>query len=51
MPRWLKLILLGVAVAIAVVILFTTVFPWIEQRLDDPTLGVLRLGGPARMLA
>jgi len=39
MPRWLKAILLVVLIAVAVVVLFTTVFPWVERQLEDPTLG------------
>ncbi|MFA9443944.1 hypothetical protein [Egicoccus sp. AB-alg6-2] len=39
MPRWLRATLLVVLIAVVVVILFTTVFPWVEQRLEDPTLG------------
>ncbi|MFA9431630.1 hypothetical protein [Egicoccus sp. AB-alg2] len=38
-PKWLKVVLLAVLIAVAVVVLFTTVFPWVERQLEDPTLG------------
>jgi Flp pilus assembly pilin Flp len=38
-PRWLRIVLLVVLIAVTVVVLFTTVFPWVEQRLEDPTMG------------
>ncbi|MBW3578497.1 MAG: hypothetical protein KY462_12295 [Actinobacteria bacterium] len=32
-------VLLGLALAaVAIVVLFTWVFPWVEQRMEDPTL-------------
>jgi hypothetical protein len=40
-PRWLKAVLLLVLVAVGVVVLFTWVFPWVEERLQDPTMGVV----------
>lgn len=39
MPGWLRVLVWVVVIAVAVVVLFTTVFPWVEQRLEDPTLG------------
>lgn len=44
MPRVVKIVLLVVVIAIAVVVLFTTVFPWVEATLDqDPTMGLITL--------
>ncbi len=40
MPRWLKVVLILVVIALVIVLLFTTVFPWVEQRLENPTIGV-----------
>ena len=40
-PRWAKAILLLVVIAVAIVVLFTTVFPWVEERMQDPTMGAL----------
>jgi hypothetical protein len=41
-PRVAKFVLLVVLIAIAVVVLFTTVFPWVEATLDqDPTMGLV----------
>lgn len=40
MSRPVKFLLLFVVIAVAVVVLFTTVFPWVERQLEqDPTLG------------
>lgn len=41
MPRWARVILWLVVIALAVVVLFTTVFPWVEERMQDPTMGAL----------
>jgi hypothetical protein len=39
-PRPVRILLLVLLIAIAVTVLFTTVFPWVEQVLEqDPTLG------------
>ena len=38
-PRWLRAVLLTVLIAISIVVLFTWVFPWVEERSQDPTLG------------
>jgi hypothetical protein len=38
-PRWMRIVLLVILIAVTVVVLFTTVFPWVEQRLEDPTMG------------
>jgi len=43
MPRWLKVLLLVIALAVVIVVLFTTVFPWVEQQLEDPTLGAVQV--------
>ena len=43
MPRWLKVTVLIVLTAVAVVVLFTTVFPWVEERMQDPTVGTMTL--------
>jgi len=39
LPRWLRVVLLLVLIAVAIVVLFTTVFPWVERQLEDPTMG------------
>jgi hypothetical protein len=42
-PRVVRILLLVLLIAVAVTVLFTSVFPWVEERLEqDPTLG-----GPA----
>lgn len=43
--RWLKAVLLTALIAIAIVVLFTWVFPWVEEQTQDPTIGaqLLRL--------
>lgn len=43
MANWLRIAVLVVLVAVAIVVLFTTVFPWVEQRLEDPTMGIVQL--------
>lgn len=40
MSRALKAVLISLAVVGAVVLLFTVVFPWVDQMLADPTMGV-----------
>jgi hypothetical protein len=56
-PRPVRILLLVLLIAIAVTVLFTTIFPRVEQWLEqDPTLGAatslslgeLRLPTPAR---
>jgi hypothetical protein len=42
-PRWLRMVLVVVLIAIAVVVLFTTVFPWVERQLEDPTMGMAQV--------
>jgi hypothetical protein len=42
-PRWLRIVLVVVLIAIAVVVLFTTVFPWVERQLEDPTMGMAQV--------
>jgi len=39
-PRWLKVVLLTLLIAVGVVVLFTWVFPWVEESTQDPTIGV-----------
>jgi hypothetical protein len=39
-PRWLRIVLVVVLIAITVVVLFTTIFPWVERQLEDPTMGM-----------
>ncbi|MEX2550441.1 MAG: hypothetical protein WD638_09455 [Nitriliruptoraceae bacterium] len=38
-PRWAKPVLLTLVIAVAIVVLFTWVFPWVESMQQDPTLG------------
>ncbi len=45
-PRWLRVLVLLVVIAISVVVLFTWVFPWVEEMTQDPTLGVQLLRRP-----
>lgn len=44
MSKVLRVLLLIVVIAVAVVALFTVVFPWVDRMLADPTMGSLRLG-------
>jgi hypothetical protein len=39
-PRAVKVLLWVVVLAVVVVLLFTTVFPEVERRLEDPTFGL-----------
>lgn len=48
MPNILRWVLIAVLIAIAIVVLFTTVFPWVESLQQDPTLGLPT--GPAELL-
>jgi hypothetical protein len=41
LPRWLRAILLLVLIAVGVVVLFLWVFPWVEERMQDPTMGAV----------
>lgn len=36
----LRVALWTVGIAVVVVVLFTIVFPWVEERQQDPTLGL-----------
>lgn len=39
MTAWVRGVLLVVLIAVVVVVLFTTVFPWVERTLEqDPTV-------------
>lgn len=40
MNRWLKALLLAVAVLAAVVLLFWVVFPWVDDLVADPVMGL-----------
>jgi hypothetical protein len=42
-PRWLRIVLIVLSIAIAIVVLFTTVFPWVERQLEDPTMGMAQV--------
>lgn len=42
---WLKALLWVVLVAVAIVVLFTWVFPWVESLQQNPTLGVVHGDG------
>ena len=47
MPVWLKLVIWLVVAAVVIVVLFTSVFPWLDRNvLNNPTLGaaMARLG-------
>jgi lipopolysaccharide export LptBFGC system permease protein LptF len=35
----LKAVLLTLVIAVTIVVLFTWVFPWVEQQTQDPTIG------------
>ncbi|MFO7777601.1 MAG: hypothetical protein R6V28_04535 [Nitriliruptoraceae bacterium] len=37
--RWLKAVLLALAIVVGIVVLFTWVFPWVEELTQDPTIG------------
>jgi len=43
--RWLKAVVLALLIAAGIVVLFTWVFPWVEELTQDPTIGaqLLRL--------
>lgn len=51
MSRWLKVLIWIVVIALAVVVLFTVVFPRVERILEDPTMGATHLTGPADLTA
>jgi hypothetical protein len=40
-PRWLKIILWIIVIAVSVVVLFTVVFPRVERILEDPTMAAV----------
>ena len=48
MPRWLRVVLLVLIAAGVVVLLFTVVFPWVEQQTQDPTIAGAVLLAPLR---
>lgn len=37
--RWARIALAVVLGVVVVWLLFTVVFPWVERRMEDPTLG------------
>jgi hypothetical protein len=39
MPRWVRIMVWTVVIAVVVVLLFTVVFPRVERMLEDPTMG------------
>ncbi|TVP62328.1 MAG: hypothetical protein EA340_15685 [Nitriliruptor sp.] len=45
-PRWLRVLVLLVVIAVSVVVLFTWVFPWVEELTQDPTIGSQLLRRP-----
>jgi len=45
-PRWVRWLVLVVVIAASVVVLFTWVFPWVEELTQDPTLGAQLLRRP-----
>ncbi len=49
MPRWLRVLVWVVVIAVVVVLLFTVVFPRVERMLEDPTMGAP--GGPTAAVA
>ena len=38
--RWVRMLLLTLLIAVSIVVLFTWVFPWLEELTQDPTMGV-----------
>ncbi len=46
--RWLRVLVWLALIALTIVVLFTTVFPWVEQRLENPTM---QSAGPWSMVA
>lgn len=43
MPKAVKVLVWIVAIAVAVVVLFLWVFPWVESLQQDPTIGSSQL--------
>ncbi len=37
--RWGKAVLLTLLIVVGIVVLFTWVFPWVEELTQDPTIG------------
>lgn len=46
-PRWVRVMVWTVVIAVVVVLLFTVVFPRVERMLEDPTMGAADPGGLA----
>lgn len=46
MRRWWVLLGALLVVAVAVWLLFTVAFPWVDRQLNDPALGLLLAGAP-----
>ena len=45
-PRGVRILVLLVVIAVSVVVLFTWVFPWVEELTQDPTIGSQLLRRP-----
>jgi polyferredoxin len=45
-PRWVRVLVLLVVIAVSVLVLFTWVFPWVEELTQDPTIGAQLLRRP-----
>ena len=43
MSRSIRVALVVLLAAVAVVVLFTWVFPWVERQQQDPTIGTAQL--------
>lgn len=43
MSKLIKALLWLVIIALAIVVLFTWVFPWVEEQTQNPTIGVTQL--------
>lgn len=39
MNRTVRIVIIAVVGVLILWLLFTVVFPWVEQRMEDPTLG------------
>ena len=48
MSRGVRTVVIVVLIAIAIVVLFNWVFPWVERLQQDPTIGVTQLLRSAR---
>ena len=48
MSRGVRSIVIVVLIAVAIVVLFNWVFPWVERQQQDPTIGTAQLLRSAR---